>query len=287
MALNLDSVGTSTTPQLVSWDSRDAMLYALGVGAGQTDPAQELAFTTENSEGHTQRVLPSYGAIITDFLATEWVDIGEFNEEMLVHAEQRLEVFGELPVEGRAEVVTTVDGIYDKGSGALVVTTAVARDPQSGAELVRSRASQFIRGEGGFGIAGPRVDWERPEREPDRRISAGVREDQALIYRLSGDRNPLHSDPAYAALAGFPRPILHGMCSYGIAARLLLNSYCDGDPGRFRSLDARFSAPVYPGDELTVEVWESAGDEAGVHRFVVRRGGGEVVLDRGQFGFVG
>lgn len=284
MALNLDSVGTSTTPQLVSWDSRDAMLYALGVGAGQTDPAQELSFTTENSEGYTQRVLPSYGAIITDFLATEWVDIGEFNEEMLVHAEQRLEVFGELSVVGQAEVVTTVDGIYDKGSGALVVTTAIARDPHTGAELVRSTASQFIRGEGGFGVTGPKASWERPERDPDCRITVGVREDQALIYRLSGDRNPLHSDPAYAALAGFPRPILHGMCSYGITARLLLNAYCDGDPGRFRSLDARFSAPVYPGDELTVEVW-ALGD--GELRFVVRRGGGEVVLDRGRFGFTG
>lgn len=286
MALNLDSVGTSTVAQLVSWNSRDAMLYALGVGAGQADPARELEFTTENSEGHAQRLLPGYGAIITDFLATEWVDIGAFNEEMLVHAEQRLEVFGELPVSGQAEVVTTVDGIYDKGSGALVVTTATARDPHTGAELVRSRASQFIRGEGGFGIAGPRAEWSRPERQPDRCISARVREDQALIYRLSGDRNPLHSDPAYAKLAGFSRPILHGMCSYGITARLLLNEYCEGDPSRFRSLDARFSAPVYPGDELTVEVWQ-ARETPHEHKFVVRRNSDEIVLDRGLFGFVG
>lgn len=282
MALDLNAVGTSTPPQLVRWDSRDAMLYALGVGAGQADAADELSFTTENSVGHPQRVLPTFGAIIADFLVSEWVDIGEFDDEMLVHAEQHLEVLGELPVAGEAEVVTTVEGIYDKGSGALVVTLATARDPRTGTELVRSRASQFIRGEGGFGIAGPRETWARPETEPDLVISTRIREDQALLYRLSGDRNPLHSDPAFAALAGFPRPILHGMCTYGVAARLLLNSCCDGDPSRFRSLGARFSAPVYPGDELTVEVWKG---DSGEHRFVVRRDGAEIVLDRGRFRF--
>lgn len=282
MALDLNAVGTSTPPQVVRWDSRDAMIYALGVGAGQADAADELSFTTENSVGHPQRVLPTFGAIIADFLVSEWVDIGEFDDEMLVHAEQHLEVLGELPVAGEAEVVTTVEGIYDKGSGALVVTLATARDPRTGTELVRSRASQFIRGEGGFGIAGPRESWERPEREPDLVISTRIREDQALLYRLSGDRNPLHSDPAFAARAGFPRPILHGMCTYGVTARLLLNSFCDGDPSRFRSLSARFSAPVYPGDELTVEVWKG---DAGEHRFVVRRDGAEIVLDRGRFRF--
>lgn len=282
MVLDLNAVGKSTAPQLVSWDTRDTLLYALSVGAGQADAVQELSYTTENSEGHPQRVLPTFGGIITDFLAGEWIDLGEYDEEMLVHAEQRLEVLGELPVAGQAEVTTTIDGIYDKGSGALVVSTSTARDPQTGAELVRSRASQFIRGEGGFGIAGPREVWDRPERRPDRQFIVRTRHDQALLYRLTGDRNPLHSDPAFAARAGFSRPILHGMCSYGVTARVLLHAYCDGEAADFLSLDVRFSSPVYPGDVLFIDVWEG---DAGEHRFIVRRNETEVVLDRGRFAF--
>lgn len=281
MSLDITSVGATTPPEMVSWDSSDTLLYALGVGAGQADATAELAFTTENTEGCAQRVLPTYGVIVAEFLSKDWVEIGTYDEAMLVHAEERLELFGQLPVKGEVEIVRTVDGIYDKGSGALVVTTTSGRDPRTGAELVRSRSSVFIRGEGGFGIAGPRQIWERPERTPDRQLSALVRNDQALLYRLSGDRNPLHSDPAFAARAGFPRPILHGMCSYGIVGRLLLGAYCDNDPSRFRALECRFSGPVYPGDELSIDVWERAGH----HQFVVRRNGEQIVLDRGEFEF--
>ncbi len=282
MSLNLACVGTTTSPKIVSWNSTQTLLYALGVGAGQVDASAELAFTTENSEGHPQRVLPTFGVIAAHFLSGQWVDIGDYDKAMLVHAEQRLELRGELPAAGEMEVVTRVDGIYDKGSGALVATTASGRDPATGTELLRSRASYFIRGAGGFGIPGPKQIWERPEREPERKLLVHVRDDQALLYRLSGDRNPLHSDPAFAARAGFPRPILHGLCSYGIVGRLLLGAYCDGEPGRFRMLDCRFTAPAYPGDRLSVEVWEGDGE----HRFIVRRNGEEVVLDRGVFGFV-
>lgn len=281
MTLDLTSVGAVTQPQKVSWNSTQTILYSLGVGAGQLDACAELAFTTENSEECAQRVLPTFGVIIADSLADSWFDIGSYDPAMLVHAEQRLVLLDELSPAGEMEIVKTVDGIYDKGSGALVATTAIGRNPHTGVEVLRSHSSFFVRGEGGFGIPGPKSEWARPERVPDRTIVANVREEQALLYRLSGDRNPLHSDPAFAAQAGFPRPILHGLCSFGIAGRLLLGVYCNSNPALFRDFECRFSAPVYPGDELCVEVWEGEAE----HRFIVRRNEDEVVLDRGRFQF--
>lgn len=279
MPLDLSVVGTATEPREVRWDSNEALLYALGVGAGQDDPLSELAFTTENSHGVAQRVLPSFGVILAQFRVPARLSLGTFDPAMLVHAEQSLELSSALPAEGIVEVSTAVEGIYDKGSGALVVTIAEARVPGASDPLIVTRSSLFIRGEGGFGIAGPKDDWEAPEREPDVVVDARTRTDQALLYRLSGDHNPLHSDPAFAARARFPRPILHGMCTYGVVARVLLNELAEGDPERFRSMNGRFSKPVFPGDGIHVRVWQN-GDE---NQFQVVDDGGDVVLDRGAF----
>src|SRR5262245_8577717 len=277
MPLDLDAVGRSAEAREVTWTSKDALLYALGVGAGQDDPLRELEFTTENSQGVVQRVLPTFGVLLTQ-RATAWPDLGEFDRAMLVHAEQALTLHRPLPPQGRATVTSRVSGIYDKGSGALVVIEASATDLGIGEPLLSTSSGAFIRGEGGFG--GPRgtsVPWERPERPPDVRVSAGTRPDQALLYRLSGDRNPLHSDPAFAARAGFPRPILHGLCTFGYTGRLLLHALCASDPARFRRLRGRFSRPVLPGVRLTVSAWVD-GDTA---RFQTTDEGGTVVIDQG------
>jgi acyl dehydratase len=281
MPMNLDAVGRTTGPSEASWDSKDALLYALGVGAGQADPLKELEFTTENSHGVTQRVLPTFGVIVVARGGPRMA-FGEFDRAMLVHAEQSLTLHAPLPVEGRASITSKLEGIYDKGSGALVVTESQAVHAATGRPLVTTTSSAFIRGEGGFGgDRGPSASWERPAREPDAKASATTRPDQALLYRLSGDRNPLHSDPAFAARAGFPRPILHGLGTYGITGRLLLHALCGSDPERFHSMRARFSRPVLPGATLTVSMWV----DGSTARFQTTDDGGQVVIDHGEVTF--
>jgi acyl dehydratase len=178
-----------------------------------------------------------------------------------------------------------VTGIYDKGSGALVATENVAVDAATGELLVTSRSGTFIRGEGGFGgDRGPSEPWERPDRPPDEQVVQQTRPEQALIYRLSGDRNPLHADPKFAARGGFSRPILHGLCTYGITGRALLHALCGSDPARFRSMSGRFSRPVLPGDPLVVSIWRP-GDGGDTALFQTATEEGAVVIDRGRMQF--
>ena len=281
MPLNMDAVGQSFGPSQTSWSSKDALLYAVGVGAGQDDPLRELELTTENSHDVTQRVLPTFGVIVVQQGGPRQA-LGDFDRAMLVHAEQSLTLHRPLPVEGRASITSKLAGIYDKGSGALALTESTATDPESGQPLLSTTSSVFIRGEGGFGgDRGPSATWQRPEREPDQRVSAQTQPDQALLYRLSGDRNPLHSDPVFAARAGFPRPILHGLCTYGIAGRLLLHAVCGSDPARFKSMRARFSRPVFPGARLTVSIWV----DGSCARFQTVDDDGQVVIDHGEVEF--
>jgi acyl dehydratase len=282
MGLDHSLVGVPSEPQLRSWDSKDALLYAVGVGAGLGDPLQELEFTTENSQGIEQQVLPTFAVLVAQ--ARIGRSLGDFDRAMLVHAEQYFELHRPLPVEGTVSTTSTVTGIYDKGSGALVVTENVAVDVATGEPLVTSRGGTFIRGEGGFG--GPRgadQSWELPDRAPDHQVVRETRPEQALIYRLSGDRNPLHVDPKFAARGGFSQPILHGLCTYGVTGRALLRVLCDGDPARFRSMSGRFSRPVLPGEPLTVSIWRIADGETAL--FQTTRKDGTVVIDRGRMQF--
>lgn len=275
MALSPDLVGTQSEPASFAWGRDDVLLYALAVGAGQEDPTGELALTTENTDGVRTAVLPSYAAIITRGTR---LDLGDFDRARLVHAEQSFQVHRTLPVEGRARVTSTVTEVLDKGTGALVRTEARAVDTETGAPLATTTQAMFIAGEGGFG--GPRGESTPspvPDREPDHQVCYRTRPEQALLYRLTGDRNPLHTDPAFAARGGFDRPILHGMCTYGFTARALLHTVCDGDTTRLLGMDARFTKPVLPGDELTVSVWRD-GDTA----YFRTSSGGAVVLDRGR-----
>jgi acyl dehydratase len=281
MALDLSLVGQPSEPVDYSWDSTDAILYALGVGAGQADQLGELALTTENSQDVTQRVLPSFAVIITSNAGRlrGGRRLGDFDPARLVHAEQSVILHRPLPVAGTARVTSQVTGMYDKGSGALVASQAQAHDASSGELVATTTSSAFIRGEGGFGgERGPSNRWLAPDRSPDRTLEVPTRRDQALLYRLSGDRNPLHSDPKFAARAGFPAPILHGLCTYGITCRALLTMLRDGDPTGFRSMSGRFSAPVFPGDTLTVSAWQEGESVL----FQTRRQDGTVVLDHGD-----
>ncbi|MYR07953.1 enoyl-CoA hydratase [Gordonia sp. SID5947] len=278
MPLNPASVGQKTRPVEVSWTSKDTLLYAVGVGAGLGAPAHELAYTTENSNDLTQRALPTFAVVLND--DGPQVDIGTYDESQLVHAEQGLVLHTSLPPAGTVRVATTVTGIHDKGSGGLVAYQTDAVDPADGSPVFTTHSTMFIRGEGGFGgERGPVDEWTRPSTPPDAVVTYATRPEQALLYRLSGDRNPLHSDPHFAARAGFDRPILHGLCTYGVAGRALLEHVADNDVARFGAMRSRFTAPVYPGDSLSVALWRTAEGAS----FQVFRDGGELVIDRGRF----
>jgi acyl dehydratase len=279
MPINPDAVGAISEPVERSWTSKDCLLYAVGVGAG----VDELAFTTENSEGVAQQVLPTFAVIAGAGGGGGFDKIGSFDPTMLVHGEQGVSLSGPIPPAGTVSTTTRIAGIYDKGSGAVIVTESESVDAASGAPRFTTRSALFIRGEGGWGgDRGPSGSGVTiPERKPDSVVTYETGRDQALVYRLSGDRNPLHSDPAFAALAGFERPILHGLCTYGFTGRALLHELCGSDPARFLSMEGRFSRPVYPGDQLSVSMWVD-GEEA-VFRTETQRG--EVVFDSGRFRF--
>ena len=275
MPIDPTKVGLEGKPVERSWNSRQCLLYALGVGAG----LDELEFSTNKN----QQVLPTF-AVIVGGGGVPLQEIGRFNPVMLVHGEQAIEVTGALPTDGKIVSQGRISAIWDKGSGAVVETESESKDAASGEVLLRTRSSIFLRGEGGFGgERGPSgAKNEPPERAPDHCVTYATREDQALLYRLSGDFNPLHSDPDFAKAAGFPKPILHGLCTYGFTGRALLHALCGGDPARFRSMEGRFAKPVFPGQSLTVNMWVEGGEAI----FQTLNDAGEVVLSQGRCTFV-
>lgn len=257
MAIDPQAIGAVTDPIPVEWTERDTLLYALGVGAGTAD----LSFTTENSHGITQQVLPTY-AVICCVGFPAMAKVGTINWGMLLHGSQEIRLFAPLPVAGTLNVVSEVADIQDKGEGknAIIMLRARGTDPASGEVVAETLTTLVIRGSGGFGgQPGERAKApEFPDRDPDFRTALPTREDQALIYRLSGDRNPLHSDPWFAKeMAGFPTPILHGLCTYGVAGRALLADLAGNDASKIRSIAARFSSPVFPGETLTTSIWRT------------------------------
>lgn len=287
MPINHDAVGAKGEPRRASWDSDRCLLYALGVGAGAEDPVgSELEFTTENTAGVTQKVLPTF-CVVSGFTSkggkSAMSALGSYDTRMMVHGEQGIVLHREIPVAGEIETVDEITGIYDKGKGAVVAAKTVATLVADGKPLFETTSAIFIRGEGGWG--GDRGPTEAanvaPERAPDVSITYQTREDQALLYRLSGDKNPLHSDKQFSDVGGFPRPILHGLCTYGFTGRALLHGLCDGDPARFLSMDGRFTSPVMPGEALTVDMWVD-----GSHAIFQTKGSdGRVVLNNGGFDF--
>ncbi len=260
MAINPDAVGSKGDPVSHTWDERDVMLYALGVGAGTDD----LALTTENTQGVDLVPLPTMAVILGGGGGMAMAHIGSFNPVMLVHGGQAVEVHAPIPTSGTATTVGEVSAIWDKGSGAVIELTSTTRLEGSDELLFTQLTSIFLRGEGGFGgERGPSgAQNEPPDRAADASLTLQTREDQALLYRLSGDHNPLHSDPSFAAAAGFDRPILHGLCTYGFTGRALVRLLCDGDPTGLASMEGRFSSPVFPGEALTTRVWRTGDGEA-------------------------
>ncbi|MDO8614496.1 MAG: MaoC/PaaZ C-terminal domain-containing protein [Dehalococcoidia bacterium] len=243
-------VGTELAATTYQYDERDVMLYALGVGAS------ELDFVFERN----LKVLPTF-AVIPAFPALMGMTAAvEVNPVMILHGEQAFQMHKPIPVKGKLTTAGKVTGVFDKGKGALITLEAQTKE-ESGDLLFTNQFGIFVRGAGGFGgERGPEAGNAAPERAPDRSVAMPTLPIQAMIYRLSGDRNPLHIDPAFAKMAGYDRPILHGLCSFGHVGRAVLAEYCDNDPARFAGMSVRFSGVVYPGDTITTDMWdEGAG----------------------------
>jgi acyl dehydratase len=283
MALDPEAVGSVGDVRTMRWNSKDALLYAVGIGAGQAD----LQFTTENTKDTAQVVYPTFavvaGAGTQSPGSSAMSKIGSFNFALLVHGSQAITLHRPIPVEAQATVQDRVVAMYDKTKAAVVVMENEVK-LASGEPLWTTRSSVFIRGEGGWGgDRGPSGPQNEPPADtaPDHEITMQTLPDQAFVYRLSGDRNPLHTDPSFAAIGGFDRPILHGLCTYGFTGRALLGALCDNDVTKFHHVEGRFSSPVLPGDALTVRAWRTGAGEAVFTTSV----GDRVVIDQGLVRF--
>jgi acyl dehydratase len=252
-------MGLARVGERYAWTDRDVMLYAVGIGMG-ADPMdeRELLFVNEASlHARTLKVVPTFASVAA--WGASPGDLG-INRLLVVDGERDITFHKPLPVSAKITADSRVLAVYDKGKdkGAVVVRETVLRD-EAGDPLATLVISSFARGDGGFG--GPNESQPAPHavpsRAPDHSVDLITRPDQALIYRLCGDRNPLHSDPEFAKQAGFPRPILHGMCTYGLTCRAVLQTYADYDATAFRQHAARFSAPVFPGETVTVDLWKN------------------------------
>jgi acyl dehydratase len=238
-----------------SYRDRESMLYALGIGMGR-DPLDEneLPFVFEADDG--PKTIPTMATVLTQFsaLRTSGIDYTK-----ILHAEQRLTLHRPLPPAADIIADYGVVSVVDKGSskGLLVYTETRVRDGADGLPLFTAGGTIMARADGGIGTSGrtPSVPHPIPDRAPDRVAVLRTRPEQALLYRLNGDRNPLHSSPARARKAGFDRPILHGLCTYGIACRAVLAETCGFDHTRIGCFDVRFSSPVFPGETVATEIW--------------------------------
>lgn len=238
----------------IRWDSKDVQLYHLGLGAGvpATDP-DELRYTLESR----LHVLPSFATVAgagrgaVGGLNGPGLDI---DLASVLHGGQSVRVHRPIPVAGSAVSTSRIAAVHDKGKAAVLVLRTEAADDEG--PLWTSDSQIFVRGEGGFGgERGPSARTELPSRDADKTVEKAVREDQALLYRLCGDLNPLHADPEFAARAGFDRPILHGLCSYGMTLKAVVDTLLGGDVGRVRSYTTRFAGVVFPGESLRIRMW--------------------------------
>ncbi|MDE5458632.1 3-alpha,7-alpha,12-alpha-trihydroxy-5-beta-cholest-24-enoyl-CoA hydratase [Bradyrhizobium sp. CSA112] len=240
-----------------SWSNREVMLYALGIGMG-TDPRNERELQFVNEAFATPKplkVVPTFASVCVWGARPGVIHLNRF---MVVDGERDITFHKPMPVAASVTADARVRGVYDKGKekGAIIQNEIVVRDGDR--DIATIVSSTFAKADGGFGgpSEGMPEPHQVPRRAPDRSIDIPIRPDQALLYRLSGDRNPLHSDPEFARRAGFPKPILHGMCTYGLTCRAVLQTYADYDPSAFQRHRVRFSAPVFPGETITVSLWK-------------------------------
>ncbi|MFF5441237.1 MaoC/PaaZ C-terminal domain-containing protein [Streptomyces achromogenes] len=243
----------------ITWDHKDVQLYHLGIGAGRpaTDP-DELRYTLESR----LHVLPSFATVagngspgVISGLSMPGIDV---DLARVLHGGQSIEVHRPLPVRGTATATGRIAAVYDKGTAAVLVMRTEVADADG--PLWTSDARIFVRGEGGWGgDRGPSGRPGPPVGDPDRTVERPIREDQALLYRLSGDWNPLHADPDFAKRAGFDRPILHGLCTYGMTLKAVVDTLLDGDVTRVRGYHTRFAGVVFPGETLRLRMWREEG----------------------------
>ncbi|MCA9971650.1 MAG: MaoC family dehydratase N-terminal domain-containing protein [Anaerolineales bacterium] len=266
MTVDLEkALGYAFAPRPFTYTERDAALYALAIGAA-ADPVDRTALRqVYELHGKGMQVFPTFAAtfvfaVLDQLLAVPGL---KYNPVLLLHGEQALTLKRPLPRRASLTNHAHISQIYDKGKGALVIVDVSSRD-EHGEEVAFNQSSMFIRGLGGFGgergpvSAAPTL----PERPPDAVHRARTQPNQALLYRLAGsDPNPLHADPQVAALAGYERPILHGLCTFGFAARAVLETYADNDAARFERIQVRFSRHVFPGETLVTEMWRAAENE--------------------------
>ncbi|GIW39651.1 MAG: 3-alpha,7-alpha,12-alpha-trihydroxy-5-beta-cholest-24-enoyl-CoA hydratase [Candidatus Binatia bacterium] len=265
------ALGKELPETVGSWDKDKVILYHLGIGAGvpPTDP-NELAYTYEKN----LKVLPSFGVIPVFGAFAGMVGIPglEVNPALVLHGEQDLEVHAPIPTEAQVKNRGKVAAIYDKGKAAVIVleVTSALGD---GRTLFVNRFSIFARGEGGFGgDPGPKAGNQPPERNPDAVKESPTLPQQALLYRLCGDKNPLHADPEFAKLGGFDRPILHGLCTYGIVCKAVVDTMLGGDTGKVARYQARFAGVVYPGETIVTSMWRD-GNRILIEARTKERGG--------------
>ncbi|NLU81655.1 MaoC/PaaZ C-terminal domain-containing protein [Rhodococcus sp. HNM0569] len=245
----------------ISWTERDVMLYQLGLGAGASplDPA-ELAWVYEKD----LKVLPTFAMVAGQGISAGHAPAPgmsmpgiDIDLRRILHAGQSLTVHAPIPAAGGAVLSSRTADVWDKGKAAVVVRETDAVDRETGEPLWTSRMQIWARGEGGFGgPAGPADPPAVPAREPDKVLVSATTPSQALLYRLSADMNPLHADPRFAAAAGFDRPILHGLASYGVVCRAVVDGILGGDPGRVSEYSVRFAGTLVPGESIETAVWQ-------------------------------
>lgn len=281
------AIGAELPERSFSWDTSDVLLYHLGIGAGcapgdNLDP-RALRYTFD---GPDLQVLPSFAVVAPTFheTAAPALDLPgcDINLAQVVHGAQEVSLTRPLPASGAATLSTRISDVWDKGSAAVIWQEGTARS-DAGEELWTVRSSIFVKGEGGWGgDRGDAAKVEIPDRGPDCDTSYDVTPQQALLYRLCGDRNPLHADPGFARAAGFPAPILHGLCSYGIVLRTVTDELFGGDAAAVAGFAARFAGVVFPGETIRVQAWDE-GDRAVVSATVASpradRDGAPVLAD--------
>ncbi|RLU01721.1 MAG: 3-alpha,7-alpha,12-alpha-trihydroxy-5-beta-cholest-24-enoyl-CoA hydratase [Ketobacter sp.] len=275
--ISAELVGLSTDPVEVSWSEKDVLLYALAVGC---KPDAELDFVYE---ARGPKVLPTFSVIPGLNIMGSVMAQVQFNLAMLLHGEQKITLHRPIPPSGKATGIGRIVEVWDKGKAAVVGVECVVSDAEG--PLFSTHATLFIRGAGGFGgeRGATRQILQQPEREPDWVVEDITREEQAALYRLTGDRNPIHIDPNFAKFGGFEKPFLHGLCTYGFAGRAALSALCGGDPARFVSMSGRFSDQVYMGDAIITKIWKI---EEGKALMQVETQRGNVVLNQCEVAYL-
>ncbi|SNS69676.1 MaoC/PaaZ C-terminal domain-containing protein [Rhodococcoides kyotonense] len=254
------ALGAELPQQHFGWTTSDVQTYHLALGAGRRHlSADELRYLDDADP----QVLPTFATVAPTFHATEAPRVHfpgiDIDLAKVVHGTQEVTVLGPIPDAGQARSTTRIADVWDKGKAAVILqeTTATAPD---GTDLWRATSSIFARGEGGFGgERGPSTSVVLPSRDPDVVVDVPTMPQQALLYRMCGDRNPLHSDPHFALAAGFPAPILHGLCTYGMVCKAVVDSVLAGDAAAVHSFAAKFAGVVYPGETLTCRIWDDDG----------------------------